>query len=141
MESLTGSSRTTIVFGVDPEPKSSKLLPTSQSLIKASFEYLVTHQSLSLNTSLFGPTFLFEVLKFPGGITIVPPQNAFLLQKVQIHFNFTLNFSIYQIQLNFNELKSQLKAGLHLAPYEVSLSFLCFLSTCTLCIYFPEVYP
>ncbi|PRQ45720.1 hypothetical protein RchiOBHm_Chr3g0494681 [Rosa chinensis] len=125
LKSLAGSNVTRVVFGVDPDPESSKLLPTSQSLIKENFEYLVTHQSLSLNTSLFGNTSFFEVLKFPDGITIIPPQKAFLLQKVQILFNFTLNFSIYQIQLNFNELESQLKSGLHLAPYEnlyVSLS-------------------
>lgn len=139
LESLAGSNVTRVVFGVDPDPKSSKLLPTSQSLIRETFVYLVTYQSLRLNTSLFGPTSLFEVLKFPGGITIIPPQNAFLLQKVQILFNFTLNFSIHEIQENFDELKSQLKSGLHLAPYEVSLSYpYCFLMTHLICMYFSK---
>ncbi|KAI9160358.1 hypothetical protein LWI28_007418 [Acer negundo] len=39
-------------------------------------------------------------------------------EKVQIPFNFTLNFSIHQIKDNFKELTSQLKLGLHLTPYE-----------------------
>ncbi|CAI9761204.1 unnamed protein product [Fraxinus pennsylvanica] len=55
---------------------------------------------------------------FEGGITTSPDQKAFLMQKVQIRFNFTLNFSIDQLLDNFNELTSQLKSGLHLAPYE-----------------------
>ncbi|CAA2983883.1 vacuolar -sorting bro1-like [Olea europaea subsp. europaea] len=40
------------------------------------------------------------------------------MQKVQILFNYTLNFSIDQILNKFEELTSQLKSGLHLAPYE-----------------------
>ncbi|PPS10652.1 hypothetical protein GOBAR_AA09996 [Gossypium barbadense] len=120
LEPLTESNVTNVVFGVDPDARYSKISPTSLSLIKSSFEYLVIHQaSLSLTKSLFGDSYFFEVLKFPGGITVIPPQSAFLLQKVQIHFNFTLNFSIYQIQLYFDELRSQLKSGLHLAPNEV----------------------
>lgn len=119
LEPLTESNVTNVVFGVDPDARYSKISPTSLSLIKSSFEYLVIHQaSLSLTKSLFGDSYFFEVLKFPGGITVIPPQSAFLLQKVQIHFNFTLNFSIYQIQLYFDELRSQLKSGLHLAPNE-----------------------
>ncbi|KAA3472137.1 Filamentous hemagglutinin [Gossypium australe] len=119
LEPLTESNVTKVVFGVDPDARYSKISPTSLSLIKSSFEYLVIHQSsLSLTKSLFGDSYFFEVLKLPGGITVIPPQSAFLLQKVQIHFNFTLNFSIYQIQLYFDELRSQLKSGLHLAPYE-----------------------
>lgn len=69
---------------------------------------------------MFGDPLSFEVLKFPGGITIIPFQSAYLLQKVQIGFNFTLNFSIHEIQENFQELTSQLKSGLHLAAYEVN---------------------
>ncbi|XP_038701368.1 uncharacterized protein LOC119998188 [Tripterygium wilfordii] len=126
LEPSAGSSITKVVFGVDSEIKDLRISSTAESLIRASFLALVVNQSsLHLTTSLFGKPFLFEVLKFPGGITVIPPQKAFLLQKVQILFNFTLNFSIYQIQVNFDELTSQLKSGLHLAPYEnlyVSLS-------------------
>ncbi|KAE8681909.1 nascent polypeptide-associated complex subunit alpha-like protein-like isoform 2 [Hibiscus syriacus] len=110
---------TKVVFGVDPNARYSKISPTAESLTRSSFEYLVTHRSsLRLTKSLFGDSYFLDVLKFPGGITVIPPQSAFLLQKVQIRFNFTLNFSIYQIQLNFDDLRSQLKAGLHLSTYE-----------------------
>ncbi|XVE60941.1 hypothetical protein DITRI_Ditri06bG0001200 [Diplodiscus trichospermus] len=126
LEQLTGLNITKVVFGVDPDVRYSKISSTAQSLIRASFESLVINQSsLRLTKSLFGDPFFFEVLKFPGGITVIPPQSAFLLQKAQILFNFTLNFSIYQIQVNFDEMTSQLKAGLHLATYEnlyISLS-------------------
>lgn len=119
LEPSAGTNITKVVFAVDLEAKSSRIL-TSQSLIRELFESLVTQQSsLRLTASLFGDPFTFEVLKFPGGITVSPPQSAFLLQKVQILFNFTLNFSIEQILENFNELTSQLKSGLHLASYEV----------------------
>lgn len=119
LEPSAGPNTTKVVFGVDADAKYSKLSSTTESLIRASFEFLVVNQSFHLTKPLFGDPFSFEVLKFPGGITIIPPQSAFLLQKAQIRFNFTLNFSIYQIQVNFAELTSQLKSGLHLAPYEV----------------------
>ncbi|XP_007028204.2 PREDICTED: uncharacterized protein LOC18598570 [Theobroma cacao] len=126
LEPLAGSNITKVVFAVDPDVRYSKISSTSQSLIRASFESLVIHQpSLRLTESLFGVPRDFEVLKFPGGITVIPPQSAFLLQKVQILFNFTLNFSIDQIQGNFEKMTSQLKAGLRLATYEnlyISLS-------------------
>ncbi|KAL0428426.1 UNVERIFIED_CONTAM: hypothetical protein Slati_3017400 [Sesamum latifolium] len=111
LESTAGSNITKVVFAVESDV-------TTQSLIRASFVSLVTHQSfLHLTESLFGILF-FEVLKFRGGITASPEQKAFLMQSVQILFNFTLNFSIDQIINNFDELRSQLKTGLHLAPYE-----------------------
>lgn len=129
LQSLGGPNVTKIVFAVDSDAKYSKIPPTSQSLIKDTFETLVINEPpLRLNASLFGNTSLFEVLKFPGGITIIPPQSAFPLQAAQIYFNFTLNYSIYQIQVNFDDLTSQLRSGLHLSPYEVRQSSLlsCF---------------
>lgn len=125
LQSLGGSNVTDIIFSVDPDAKYSKIPPTSQSLIKETFETLVINDPpLRLNASLFGNTSLFEVLKFPGGITIIPPQSAFLLQTAQIYFNFTLNYSIFQIQVNFDDLTSQLRSGLRLSRYEVWLSSL-----------------
>uniref|UniRef100_A0A7N0T9Q7 DUF7036 domain-containing protein n=1 Tax=Kalanchoe fedtschenkoi TaxID=63787 RepID=A0A7N0T9Q7_KALFE len=73
---------------------------------------------LRLTASLFGNPYAFEMLKFPEGITVTPSKGVYLLQKVQIYFNFTLNFSISQIQDNFDDLTAQLKSGLHLSPYE-----------------------
>lgn len=129
LQSLGGLNVTKIVFAVDPDAKYSKIPPTSQSLIKDTFETMVINDPpLRLTASLFGNTSLFEVLKFPGGITIIPSQSAFLLQMAQIYFNFTLNYSIYQIQVNFDDLTSQLQSGLHLSRYEVRQSSL--LSSC-----------
>ncbi|KAL6997810.1 hypothetical protein U1Q18_007935 [Sarracenia purpurea var. burkii] len=118
LKSLAESNITKVVFAVVPDERNSRVSSTTQSLIRASFVSLVQQYPLRLTASLFGDPFSFEVLKFPGGLTISPPQSAFLLQKVQILFNFTLNFSISQIQDNFNELTSQLKSGLRLASYE-----------------------
>ncbi|XP_022882770.1 uncharacterized protein LOC111399599 [Olea europaea var. sylvestris] len=107
-----GSNTTNVVFAVESDV-------TTRSLIRASFVSMVIHPSyLHLTPSLFGDPFSFEVLKFKGGITASPNQKAFLLQKVQIRFNFTLNFSIDELLNNFYELTSQLKSGLHLATYE-----------------------
>ncbi|KAK6120441.1 hypothetical protein DH2020_045819 [Rehmannia glutinosa] len=109
-----GPNITKVVFAVESDV-------TTQSLIRSNFVSLVTRQSfLHLTESLFGDPFDFDVLKFRGGITASPEQKAFLMQNVQILFNFTLNFSIDQIIINFEELRSQLKTGLHLAPYEGS---------------------
>ena len=120
LEPLAGSNITKGVFGVDPLEIDSKISSTDQSLIRGSFVSLVVNESsLELTKSLFGDASSFEVLKFPGGITIIPPQSAFLLQKVRIPFNFTLNFSIFQTRENFAELKSQLRTGLHLTTREV----------------------
>ena len=84
---------------------------------------LVVEQStLHLTESLLGTSSNFEVFKFPGGITIIPPQAAFLLQKPYASFNFTRNFPIYKVQEKTNELKDQMKSGLRLDPYEVSIS-------------------
>ncbi|XP_062111909.1 uncharacterized protein LOC133823259 [Humulus lupulus] len=119
LEPLKRSNETRLIFAVDPEAKDSKLSEPAESLIRGSFVIFFTRLPLfHLTPSLFGEPKSFDVLKFPGGITIIPQQNAFLLQKVQFYFNFTLNFSIHQIQANFKDLTSQLKLGLHLAPYE-----------------------
>lgn len=110
---------TSVVFGIDPEKKTAPISSAALSLIRASFESLIIRQSsLKLTASLFGEPYFFEVLRFPGGITVTPTQSAFLLQKVQVSFNFSLSFAIYQIQENFEELKSQLTHGVYLAPYE-----------------------
>ena len=124
LDPLPGSNTTKVVFAVDPDHKYSEMSSATLSLIRASFKYLVMGQSfLQLTPSLFGEPSSFEVLKFKGGITIIPQQNVFPLQPVQPLFNFTLNFSIYQIQSNFGQLTSQLKSGLHLALYEVCHSY------------------
>lgn len=124
LEPLAGSNRTNVTFGVLPYTKNLNISTSALSVLKASFVSLIIQQStLHLTSSLFGDPSLFQVLKFPGGITVIPQQSGFLLQKGQVLFSFTLNFSIYQIQDVFDELKSQLESGLHLTSREVCLSW------------------
>lgn len=116
LDQLSRLNKTKVVFAVDPEY--SETSSASISLIRSLFTSLVIHQT-DLQLTSFGDPSFFEVLKFKGGITIIPQQNAFPLQKVQTKFNFSLNFPIYQIQRNFDELTNQLKSGLHLTSNEV----------------------
>lgn len=117
MES-SGINKTDIVFAIDPVSKYS-ISTAQQSLIRSNFENLVIRQmTFELSSYLFGEPSFFEVLKFPGGITVSPYQTAYPLQKVQILFNFTLNNSILQIQENFEVLRNQLALGLHLTGNE-----------------------
>ncbi|XP_038891830.1 uncharacterized protein LOC120081196 isoform X2 [Benincasa hispida] len=60
----------------------------------------------------------FQILKFPGGISIIPFQHASIWEFPQIVFNFTLTNSISEILDNFAKFKSQLMFGLRLRPYE-----------------------
>lgn len=126
LESLPGPNKTRVVFAVDSEDKGTEMSSAVISLIRASFTSLVIRQSILqlTSSSLFGDPYSFEVLKLKGGITIIPQQNAFPLQKGQAKFSFKLNFPIYQIQSNFKELTSQLRSGLYLTSFEVGLFFL-----------------
>lgn len=138
LDPLPKPYKTKVVFAVDPDGEYSEMSSPAVSLIRSLFTSLVIHQSvLQLTSSLFGDPYFFEVLKFKGGITIIPQQNAFPLQTVQTKFNFSLNFPIYQIQSNFNELTSQLKSGLHLASFEVCQIFL--FSYCFYGMFFFEI--
>jgi hypothetical protein len=137
--SINGSAYTKVVFCIWPYPKYTTISPTWISIIRSSFMSLVVRQStLELTKPLFGNSSFFEVQRFPGGITIIPEQNAFLLQRPYAFFNFTLNFPIYKVQDEIEELKNQMKRGLYLNSYEVIfqlyLSFATFvlkISTCT----------
>ncbi|XP_004249109.1 vacuolar protein-sorting protein bro1-like isoform X1 [Solanum lycopersicum] len=119
LENIAGTNITEVIFAVDSEVKNGRISLTALSLVRSEFEAVITGQSaLHLTATLFGDPFSFDVLKFRGGITVSPKQSGFLMQQFQMHFNFTLNFSIDEIQDNFHELKSQLKSGLHLSSYE-----------------------
>lgn len=119
LQRLGASKWTNVIFSVVPFPKYSTISSTSLSILRSYFMSMVVEQStLHLTESLFGNSSFFELLKFPGGITIIPPQAAFLVQKPYASFNFTLNFPIYKVQDKINELKDQMKAGLLLNPYE-----------------------
>lgn len=118
LEPLGRLNWTNVVFGIWPDPKST-ISSTWLSILRRNFvDFVIQQTTLHLTASLFGRTFFFQVLKFPGGITIIPQQNAFLLQKVDMLFNFTLNFPINKVEDKLSELKDQMKAGLLLNSYE-----------------------
>jgi hypothetical protein len=79
--------------------------------------------NLSLTPSVFGHPSSVELLRFPGGITVIPAQSGFMWVNSDPLFNFVLNNSIYQILGNLTELKDQLKLGLNLRSYEVLLIY------------------
>ena len=122
------SNSTDVVFGVLSDPINSPINPVSLSVLRSSLIELFLRQSNLTLTTIFGQPSEFEILKFPGGITIIPVQTASIWQTTQILFNFTLNNSISEIEDKFIELKDQLKYGLSLRSYEVGHQFLALLT-------------
>ncbi|OEL34253.1 hypothetical protein BAE44_0004729 [Dichanthelium oligosanthes] len=119
LQPLGASNWTYVIFSIVPYPIFSTMSSTWLSILRSSFMSLVIEEStLHLTESLFGSSSNFEMFKFPGGITIIPPQAVFLPQKPYASFNFTLNFPTYEVQEKTNELKEQMKSGLRLNPYE-----------------------
>ncbi|KAK6131878.1 hypothetical protein DH2020_034379 [Rehmannia glutinosa] len=110
-------NRTNVVFGFLPDPINSTMNVVALSLLRPLLTDLFLQQyNLTLTSPIFGEPSSFEILKFPGGITIIPEQAALISQPL---VNFTLNSSIYDIKENLSELKDQLKLGLRLMPNEV----------------------
>lgn len=119
MHQFGASNWTDVVFGVLSDPMNVAIVPVSISVLRSSLVELFLKQSnLTLTASTFGQPFMFEILKYPGGITVIPGQAASIWKIPQILFNFTLNNSITEIVENFGQLKEQLKFGLHLMSYE-----------------------
>lgn len=114
------SNCTAVVFGVLSDSVNIPINQVYLSLLRSSLiEVFLQQSNLTVTTSIFGQPSKFEILKFQGGITVIPMQAALIWQKPQILFNFTLNNSIADILGNFSEFKDQLKSGLHLTSYEV----------------------
>ncbi|GER24687.1 hydroxyproline-rich glycoprotein family protein [Striga asiatica] len=110
-------NQTYVVFGFLPDPINSTMNIVALTLLKSSLIDLFLEQyNLTLTSSIFGEPSSFEILKFPGGFTIIPEQVNLITQPLM---NFTLNSSIYDIKENLKELKDQLRFGLHLMPNEV----------------------
>lgn len=119
-----------VVFGFLPDPIDITINPVFLSLLRSSLTDLFLQQcNLTLNYSLFGDPSSFEILEFPGGITMLPERPAFTMHVPEALFCFTLNSSIFDIKENLLELKEQLKAGLHLMPNEVCMIFIFTLFT------------
>ncbi|KAI4299006.1 hypothetical protein L6164_032505 [Bauhinia variegata] len=113
------SEWTDVVFGVLPDPMTVPINPVSLSVLRSSIIELFLQQSnLTLTTSVFGNASSFEILKFHGGITVIPVQSASFWQKHEIMFNFTLNNSVSEMLDNFSAFKDELKYGLNLSSYE-----------------------
>ncbi|TVU47035.1 hypothetical protein EJB05_06611, partial [Eragrostis curvula] len=120
LDPVAESNWSTITFGLWPYPSNYTISPTELSILRSSLVALVIHQSiLQLTPSLFGNCSSFEILRFPGGITIIPPQNAFVPQKPDGLFNFSLNFPIDVVEDKISELKAQMKSGLFLDEHEI----------------------
>ncbi|KAF9599814.1 hypothetical protein IFM89_001760 [Coptis chinensis] len=120
MHQAATSNWSDVVFGVLPDPNNVPINLVSLSVLKSSLVELFLRQlNLSLTTSIFGKPSSFEILKFSGGITVVPGPTASVFKAPQVLFNFTLNNSISEIQESFYEFKEELKFGLRLRPYEV----------------------
>ncbi|EER99004.1 uncharacterized protein LOC8081043 [Sorghum bicolor] len=119
MHPLTSKYSTNVVFGVLPYPKDASISLPALSVLRSSLiEMMLQQVNLSLTPSLFGHPSSFELLGFPGGITVIPAQSGFTWANTDPLFNFVLNSSIYQILGNLTELKDQLKLGLNLRSYE-----------------------
>lgn len=120
MHDIGESNRTYVVFGVLSECITAPINPVSLSLLRSSlYDLFLRESNLTLTPSIFGQPSTFEILKFPGGISIIPFQHASIWQFPQIVFNFTLTNSISEIRDNFAKFKTELKLGLRLRPYEV----------------------
>ncbi|KAM7474624.1 hypothetical protein LguiB_021867 [Lonicera macranthoides] len=119
MNESNQSNFTDVVFGILSDPMNVPLNPVTSSVLRSSLiELFLQDSNLTLTNSTFGQPSSFEILKFPGGVTVIPEQSAAIWQIPQILFNFTLNNSIDEIVVKFVELKEQLKLGLRLRPYE-----------------------
>lgn len=104
-----------VVFGFLPHLKGISIHPVSLSVLKSSLiELFLQESNLTLTSSTFGVPTSFEIIKFRGGLTVIPRQPAPVSQIVQTLFNFTLNNSIYDVRENLDLLTRQLKTGLHL---------------------------
>lgn len=108
-----------MLFGFLPDPIDAPTNPVSLSVLRSSLIELFLQQSNLTLTPTFGQPSSLEILKYPGGITIIPDQSVYIWQISQILFNFNLHNTIYEIKEYLTELKQQLKSGLRLRPYEV----------------------
>lgn len=112
------ANQTNVIFGFLPDPVDSSSTPVSLSLLKSALlELYLRDTNLTLTYSIFGQPSSFEVLKCPGGITMMPDHIPFWGLS-DILFNFTLHSSIDEIRENFTALKEQLIVGLRLSHNE-----------------------
>ncbi|KAF7842695.1 putative transmembrane protein [Senna tora] len=110
---------TDVTFGVLPDPLNVPINSVYLSLLRSSIVELFLQQSnLTLTTSIFGNASMFESLKVPGGVTVIPVQLGPTIQRPEILFNFTLYNSVFEILENFSEFKHELRSALRLRSDE-----------------------
>ncbi|WCJ18284.1 hypothetical protein M5689_000648 [Euphorbia peplus] len=113
------SNWTDVVFGFLSDPIDVPINQVYLSVLRSSLiDVFLGESNLTLTTSIFGQPSVFEILKFPGGITVVPVPYVSIWQFHHVFFSFTLNNSIAEVLGNLSEFRLQLKAGLNLKSYE-----------------------
>ncbi|ESQ35769.1 hypothetical protein EUTSA_v10009702mg [Eutrema salsugineum] len=113
------SNHTDVEFAVLPVPPDYTIKKDDLTSLRTSFVKLFSQRwNMNLTTSSFGKPTSFQVLKFPGGITVDPLGSRPVSGVLEILFNFTLGISISEIQDKLAQLKSQLELVLRLEPYE-----------------------
>ncbi|KAF8061181.1 hypothetical protein N665_1212s0007 [Sinapis alba] len=114
------SNFTHVKFGVLPVPTNHRMTKHSLTSLRSSFVNLFAKRRsyLNLTTSTFGKPTSFQVLKFPGGITVDPLGLEPVSGLLQLLFSFTLDFSLSEIQDKVDLLKNQLELVLHLELFE-----------------------
>ncbi|KAH9309931.1 hypothetical protein KI387_037842, partial [Taxus chinensis] len=119
LEPSNTANSTEVIFDILPDPENTYISPYGLFWLRDTLINLVSGSyNLSLKSGDFGDVHFFELLKFPGGITIVPKQRVFPLQRVSMLFNFTLHSTISQVVENLDQLRNQLSIGLHVRPNE-----------------------
>ncbi|KAJ0229112.1 hypothetical protein HA466_0319140 [Hirschfeldia incana] len=113
------SNFTDVKFGVLPVPTNHTLRKDSLTSLRSSFVNLFAQRStLNLTTSALGKPTSFQVLKFPGGITVDPLGLEPVSGLLELMFSFTLDFSLSAIQDKVDLLKTQLELVLDLELFE-----------------------
>ncbi|CAH2038332.1 unnamed protein product [Thlaspi arvense] len=118
-QSGRASKYTDVKFAVLPVPTDSKIREGSLVSLRSSFVQLFAQRSnLNLTTSSFGQPTSFQVLKFPGGITLDPLGSKPVSGVAALTLSFTLEISLSEIQDKLDKLKNQLGLVLCLETYE-----------------------
>ncbi|AAD31334.1 hypothetical protein AtNW77_Chr1g0011481 [Arabidopsis thaliana] len=113
------SNYTDVEFAVLPVPPDHEISKHSLSLLRSSFVKLFAKRSkLKLTTSGFGKPTSFQVLKFPGGITVDPLEPAPVSGVALVLFSVTIKTSISTVQDRLDLLNGLFEHMLSLEPYE-----------------------
>lgn len=119
VEPVNAPNSTEVIFGVLPDSKNTSISSYGLISLKETFiTLLLGSYNISLASEALGFAYFFQMLKFPGGITIIPKQSFFPLQPNQVLFNFTLHSTVAQVVQNLAQMKNQLKIGLFVRPNE-----------------------